>query len=245
MIPFHVDFNRIGGSAARARHGFSSAPGIPMGKPAAKPAPTIEPPPLRLGSGRISATELSQSDLAAVRSTLTPVIEMLEDEIELIKYDAVQVYPETLRSNPDLYKSIDTIGPYFTPQQIRSQMLLEGKAVQAEVVRLLSGAAAAYLSDTQRSTLERVKADAARLVAYLGQLETASITGAASKLSQDRIADRTENIRLGIDAVERSIVSGEAGGVPVYEPGEKPSLVGILIVLGVVVGAGILISDVA
>lgn len=241
MVPFHVDFNRIGGSAARARHGFSVAPGVPVARQ--KPAPTITPPPMRLGEGRISSPELSQSEVEAIRSALIPVVEMLADEIEVIKYDAAQVYPETLRSSPDLYKSIDSIGPYLTPQEIRSQMILEGKAIEAEVKRVISGAAASYLRDTDRATLERVRADAGRLVAYLGQLETSPITGAASKLSQDRIADRTENIRLGIEAVERQIVSGEAGSVPVYEPSEKVGVAGILVILGIVVGAGVIIAD--
>lgn len=241
ITPFVVDQSRLGGKGATQRHGFNqlSAPRWKADprKEAARPSGSgqlIQPPPMRLGDlgyGLMEAPEPSESQIKAVQAAVAPVVEALQAEIEVSKLEANAVSPESIRNNPDAYKTLNDLAPYFSPQEMRSQIVIDAKNIQAEASRLLSGAVGSYLTTPQAALLETVVDDAKKLVAYVQQFDLAPITGAKSKLAEDHAKERLDAVRQDLAEAEKLIVSQEAGSVPVFESGEK--ILGTILVLGI------------
>jgi hypothetical protein len=137
---------------------------------------------------------------------------------------------------------LNDLGPYFTPQEYRSQVIADANAIRSDASRMLSGAVAPYLMDSQRQVLETVSEDANALVAYLQQFDLAPIEGAKSKLSEDHLKALIADTRQGVADTEKLIVSMEAGSVPVAEQ-SGGSFLNTVIALGVLGAIGWLIYD--
>lgn len=251
ITPFYVDQTRMGGTQG-ARHGFNILPGprwkteqTEQGAPAASPTsipstssrPSIPPPPSRieqLGYGLMQAPELTEAEIKNIQKTAQPFVDAVQAELETVKLEAQAVSPEVIRENPDAYKSLNVIAPYFTPQEMRSQAILDAKTLQAEAGRALSGAISSYLTPTQATVLENVMADARDLVAYLNQFDLAPITGAKSKLSDDHLKERMAIVGVTLSDTEKMVVSKEAPSVPVTEDTGNP--LGTILALGALAG---------
>lgn len=244
ISPFYIDQTRMGGTQG-ARHGFNILSGprwktepAEQAPPAAAPArPSIPPPPSRieqLGYGLMQAPELTEAQVKEIQQAAQPFIDAVQAELESVKLEAQAVSPEVIRDNPDGYKSLNEIAPYFMPQEMRSQAILDAKTLQAEAGRALSGAIAPYLAPTQSAVLENVMADARDLVAYLNQFDLAPITGAKSKLSEDHLKARMASVNVVLADAEKLVVSKEAGSVPVTEDAGNP--IGTILTLGALAG---------
>src|SRR5579871_3964529 len=165
-------------------------------------------------------------------------------DLEASKSEANMVSPETLRTQPDLYKSIPDVGPYLSPQEIRNVIILDSQDVMAQAQRLLSGAAAAYITADQRSILNTVVSDANALIKYLQSLDLTDLRGANAKLAQDHATTHVKDAKALVDSVEQQVVSGEAGAVPVVEPGESAGGPGTLLALGALVAVGFILVEI-
>lgn len=242
MSPFHVDGSRFGGSSASLRHNFGMASKAPAAK---KPRFIPAPPKRNLGQGLATAPELTANQIEAIRDKVTPVIDAISFEMEAIKAEADWVSGPALRTEPDSYKQISVIGQYFTPQEVRSQILIDVNEIGKMASRLLSGAVGSYMSPPQAEALGIVISDAKALTQYIEQFDLAPITGAKSKLSEDHVAAHIEPIKASLENIERSVVSGEAGSVPVIEPMERGFGWGSLLAVGALVAVGFLIVDLA
>jgi hypothetical protein len=238
IAPFHVDGIRMGGSVASHRHGFGNAVLLPR-----KPQVLEAPPKRSLGQGTPQAPQLSQSQIEAIRADAAPIIEALQLEMEATKVEADWVSGPTLRVQPDQYKSIAIIGPYFTPQEIRSQILIDASEIENAASRMLTGALGSYLAPEQVSLLQTVVKDSKSLRAYVQQFDLAPITGAKTRLSEEHLEGRVLSITESIKDAERGIVTHEAGSVPVIEPMEKGLGIGGLLALGALVVVGVIIAD--
>lgn len=258
ITPFVVDQTRLGGAGSAQRHGFNIMAG-PRWKndpnAAAQPQPAqvqttavirqeLAPPPMRLGDlgyGLMAPPELSPTQVKNIQAAAAPLIEGIRTELEGIKLESRVVSPEALRENPDIYKSINDLGLYFTPQEMRTQVILDTKALQAEASRVLTGAISSYLTEAQVSALTTVVDDSKALIAYVQQFDLAPITGAKSKLSDDEVKQRLTDIRASVAAAEKMVVSGEAPSVPVDEQSGSP--LGTIIAVGVLAAIGWFVID--
>lgn len=258
ISPMVVDQTRLGGAGSMQRHGFNIAAGPrwktdPAKNPNPAPAPVlppspasqgmIQPPPARaLGYGLMQAPKLTEGQITEIQGAAAPVVDSLQTLLEGLKLEARAVAPETLRQHPDAYKGLNDLAPYFTPQEYRSQIITDTRAVQADASRMLSGAVAPYLMDSQRQVLETVSADADALVAYVQQFDLAPVEGAKAKLAEDHLKALISDTRQGVADAEKLIVSMEAGSVPVSEQGSG-SFLSTVLAIGVLGAIGWLIYD--
>ena len=248
ISPFYVDQTRMGGTQG-ARHGFNILPGPrwkteqpeqgapPAPAPSNSSRPSVPPPPSRieqLGYGLMQAPELTEAQIKDIQKAVQPFVDAIQAELETVKLEAQAVSPELIRENPDAYKALNEIAPYFTPQEMRSQAILDAKTLQAEAGRALSGAISPYLAPAQATVLENVMADARDLVAYLNQFDLAPITGAKSKLSDDHLKERMAVVGVTLSDAEKMVVSKEAPSVPVTEDMGSP--LGTILALGALAG---------
>jgi hypothetical protein len=253
-----VDQTRLGGAGSMQRHGFNIAAGPrwktepakhpnpvpPPPPPAPVPQAMIQPPPARaLGYGLMATPKLTEGQITEIQGAAAPVVDSLQTLLEGLKIEARAVAPETLRQNPDAYKALNELAPYFTPQEYRSQVITDTRAIQSDASRMLSGAVAPYLMDSQRQVLETVSEDANALVAYVQQFDLAPIEGAKSKLAEDHLKALISDTRQGVADTEKLIVSMEAGSVPVAEQNTGGNILNAVIALGVLGAIGWLIYD--
>lgn len=241
IAPFHVDASRIGGSLAQQRHSF----GLGQPQSAEKKKPRFIPPPEKryLGTGVPANFQLSQAQLDKIQASITPIIEALRYELEAVKVEADMVSGPTLRIEPDLYKSIAIIGPYLTPQEVRSAVMVDASEIGKAAKRVLTGALSSYLSADQRQSLQTIVSDAGALEAYVRQFDITPLTGATAKLAQDHVDSHVAEALGELEEAERGIVSTEAAGIPVIEPVEKGFGIGGLIAVGTLIAVGIIVAD--
>lgn len=260
ISPMVVDQTRLGGAGSMQRHGFNIAAGPRWKSDPAKnpnpapalplpPAPApqqlmIQPPPSRLGSlgyGLMQTPKLTREQITEIQGSAAPAVDTLQTLLEGLKLEAQTVTPENLRQNPDAYKTLNDLAPYFTAQEYRSQIIADAKAIGADASRMLSGAAASYLMESQGQVLDTVIDDSKTLVAYLQQFDLAPIEGAKAKLSEDHLKALLADARQAVSDTERLIVSMEAGSVPVAE--QTGSILGAVLALGVLGAIGWLIYE--
>lgn len=260
MVPFQVDVVRFGGSQATHRHGFGGASisSTPPPPPLPPPPPPVQrivrpPSPVRvylgeslpdiLGQGKPTAPALNPDTLNQIRSAAGNAAETLRYELEAVKVERDMVSGQALRTEPDLYKSIAIVGPYLTPREIRNVIINDARAIQGQAQRLLSGAAAPYITAGQRAILSTVVSDAKAEIDYMQNFDLTPLTGANAKLAQDHTETHVKASRDVIDSIERAIVSGEAASVPVREPGESGGGPGALIAVGALVAVTVLLVE--
>lgn len=237
-----VDQARMGGAFASQRHAFGIVP--PSVAPVEAATPPPEPPPKRvLAEGPMPAPELSQAQVAEIQGRLDTLADAVQLELEAVKAEADMVSGPALRVEPDLYKSIAVVGPYFTPQEIRNVLIMDARALETAAGRVLEGAASPYLTEEQRGKLETAVSDAKALVNYLQNLDLAPLGGEKSRFAMDHTATHMKGIDDLTKAVERDVVAGEAPAVPVKEPLETGTPWGAILLLGALVTVGILVSD--
>lgn len=256
MVPFHVDVVKFGGSHATHRHAFGSAPPTAQAQQTVAQQPTrpaYAPPPVRvylgdslpdiLGQGKPSAPTLDQDVLSAIQTEVGHVADTLRYELEAVKAEGEMVSPSTLRTDPDLYKSIAIVGPYLTAQEVRNVVINDARSIQSQAQRLLSGATAPYITSSQRAILSTVISDAKGEIAYMENFDLTPLSGANAKFAQDHADGHVKAAREIVDAIEREVVTGEASSVPVREPGEKSGGPGTLIVVGALLAATVLLVE--
>jgi len=252
--PFHVDVVRFGGSQATQRHAFGT-PGngvSPQAPPPSAPAKApLAPPPARiylgdrpLGQGQPTTPRIPPEALPELQSAIGYAVETLRYELETVKAEADTATPQAVRSNPDGFRSIEAVGQYLSPQEVRSALILGAQDLSQQAQRLLTGAASPYVSADQRSVLNTVVADAAALVKFLQQFDLAPLAGANLKLANEYAASHTSAAASVVDAIEREVVSHEAASVPVVEPGESAlGGPGALLALGALVAVTVILME--
>lgn len=261
IYPFVVDQTRHGGTGSGQRHGFNLMAGprwkadpnaapqqqLPQAPPQvqAMVRQEIAPPPMRLGElgyGLMAAPQLTADQIKAIQTAVGPAVEAIRTELEGLKLEGRTLSPEALRENPDIYKSISDLSLYFTPAEMRTQVILDTKALMGESSRLLTGALASYLTEPQVMALSTAVNDSKDLISYLQQFDISPVTGAKSKLSDDEIKQRLSAIRSAVADTEKMVVSQEAPSVPVAEDSSGSTL-GTIIALGVLAAVGWYLID--
>jgi hypothetical protein len=190
----------------------------------------------------MSAPELTEAQVKAIQKAAGPLIEGIRTELEALKLEGQVLSPESLRENPDIYKALNELGLYFTPQEMRSQTIIDARGLQAEASRVSSGAISSYLTEAQIAALATVASDSKALIAYVQQFDLAPITGAKSKLSDDEVKQRLSEVRMALQEVEKIIVTQEAPSVPVAEQTGGGAL-GTILAVGILAAVGWFLVD--
>lgn len=217
VSPFFVDPSRIGGSITPRRHSFSA----PSQEKERLPR-WLPPPPRRvLAEGFPGTPRLSSAQLNAIRAKADTAAETLKYELETVKVESDYISGPTLKSSPDLYKRIGLVGTRFTPQAIRSQVMLDAQAIEMAASRLRAGALSSYLAPSTIATLDEVIQDANSLVQYERQFDAVEIGPGETPIADGHVESHVLAANQLIAQAEREAVAAEAGSVPVLEPMER------------------------
>lgn len=240
MMPFmgivQVDPSRMGGALGQQRHSFGLPP-APAGPPASPartamgqenlpiPAPQPQPPPAPL--------DLPVDVSASVRA----MVEVLSLEADIITEELNAVLPVTLRANPGAAKEIPIVGGSYNPQQLRTQIILDARALMSIASRAITGSLAHYLKPEEMTILATVESNMSGIIDTAEQYDLQPIPQGTTALSERHTALHTRAAAEMLERTERSIVSLEAGGIPVREPSEKTGTVFALLAVSAVVAA--------
>jgi hypothetical protein len=235
-----IDPSRMGGSQAPHRHAFAAAPRqtpVPSA-PAAHRAALSQAAPVPNGL----VLDVSESERASIRDAAATVVEALRLEIDVVGSELETVTPEALRATPDLRIGIPIVG-MLPPPEIRTQITIDARRIDALAQRLLTGAAAPYLRPEQADALDAVHDSARAILAQAQQYDLAPIKDEDIQLSAEHADTHVGDIAAAINEVERLIVTAEAPSVPVREPAEKGAAIGTIVGLGIIAAVAWVIID--
>lgn len=188
--------------------------------------------PVRLRMG-------ASSDVGAMIDT---ALDALGREMEAVKVEADLVSPQALRVQASDYTQISLVGTVLAPQEIRSLVIADARAIDGLASRIQTGALSHYLSSDQVSRLAGIRNDAAKLIDYEEGQDIQPISGAHSTVANQHVDAHLADPKLAVTDAEKLVVGSEAGNVPVREPDEKKlSGTEIAVGIGVTAGLGILL----
>lgn len=246
-FPLDVAGGRLslqGNTPPRAAAPPTPAPALPRPEPRWIPPPPRRGLSLELGQGKPTAPKLTEAQIESVRSKARTAAEALQYELEAVKLEADWVSGPTLRVEPEKYKSVAVVGPYFTPQEMRTQVTLDARAIDQAATRMLTGASSPYLEPETMDVLRTIVKDAKDLVAHIEQFDLQPIGGNHTRLSEDHLQSHVKSVKQLIDSVEREVVSAEAASVPVTEPGDSGSALGTLVAVGALAAVALIVFDI-
>jgi hypothetical protein len=189
----------------------------------------------------MSSPKVSEERLSEIREQADKAISELEYQLEAAGAEASFLQPETLRVDPDLHEQIDVIGGW-DPAEARSVVAADGTAIEGLARRIQEGAAGAYLSEEQTAKADRVRSGARRLFEGMRSYDVLAIAPGHRADAEEHVAIHAAPIRKAVDELERSVVSAEAGAVPVIEPYERNrGTIGVVVAIGAVAVAGLIV----
>ncbi len=192
---------------------------------------------VRLAEGTVSAPRLSAGSFS---SQIDAAIASLGTELEALIVELDLASPASLRVDPAAVMDIQYIGN-LPPLEIRSAISVAARELWNRVTRMQSGALSAYLGDGQKAQLVSLKSKAESVISAIQNLDTAPISPSDQESVNAYVALHVSGPDKAIGDAEKSVVSQEAGSVPVIEPSEKAATatkiaigVGLVAVTGLV-----------
>jgi hypothetical protein len=169
-------------------------------------------------------------------------IEALSRELDAVGVEADLVSPQALRVSPDEYTQISLVGTVLAPQEIRSVIIADARALDGVATRIQTGALSHYLSQEQVSRLAAIRAGAAQLLEYEQGQDIQPISAGHMSAANQHVDAHLMEPKAQVVAAEKMVVGAEAGSVPVREPAEKTlSKTEIVVGFGVAAGLGVLL----
>jgi hypothetical protein len=185
---------------------------------------------------------LSASVQARVSQAVDRAIDALGVEIEAVGVEADLVSPPTLRVQPEDYTQISIVGTVLGPQEIRSVVLADARSIDGLAARIQTGALSHYLTPEQATALADIRSRAQRLVEYEQGQDIQAVLSEHVGIANQHVDRHLAAPRAAVADAEKTVVTGEAGTVPVLEPAEKTlSKTELVAGVGVVAGIGILL----
>lgn len=240
MMPFtgmaQVDPSRMGGARGQVRHAFGMPPAQESAVPApirtalgqeTLPAPAPQPLPLQ------ASIDLPVDVSASVRA----LVDVLSVEADLVTTELEAVLPQMLRANPGAAKAIPIVGESYNPQQLRTQIILDARALMSIASRAMTGTLAQYLKPEEITILASIESNMSGVIETAEQYDLQPIPPGTMSLSERHTESHTRAVSEMLGKTERSIVSLEAGGIPVREPAERTGTILALLAVGAVAAA--------
>jgi hypothetical protein len=188
----------------------------------------------------------SPAPFLGAASGISPAIDLaigvLEREMEAVKVEADLVSPQALRVQPDDYTQISLVGTVLSPQEIRSLVIADARAIDGVASRVQTGALSHYLSSEQTSRLSAIRRAALGLVDYEEGQDIQPVSAAHVTVANQHVDAHLADPKGAVAEAEKLVVGSEAANVPVREPAEKTlSGTEIAVGLGVAAGLGIIL----
>lgn len=178
------------------------------------------------------------SDLAVA---IDKAIDALSREVEAVGVESDLVSPQALRVQPEDYTQIALVGTVLSPQEIRSVVLSDARALDGVASRIQTGALSHYLSSDQSARVSAIRAALAKLVDYEQGQDLQSISQGGMTAANQHVDGHLRDPQGFVAAAEKMVVGNEAASVPVREPSEQLSKLEIIAGVGVAAGLGILL----
>jgi hypothetical protein len=191
----------------------------------------------RLGEGVMSAPTLSAGTLADIRENANAAISKISSALDDLEVYAQFLAPNVLRVDPLAYRTIPDIGEAYTPEELRTILHGDASTLGAIANRIGRGSAGRYVTGDQVRQFDELYARANGVMARIkssGQMSPVSDLGLASQ-QQEAV---TQDVAELLGKIEKAIVSGEAGAVPVLEPYEQETNV-LRLALGIGITAAL------
>jgi hypothetical protein len=169
-------------------------------------------------------------------------VDALEREMEAVKVESDLVSPQALRVQPSDYTQISLVGTVLAPQEIRSLVIADARALDGLASRIQTGALSHYLSQDQSSRLSGIRASAAALVGYEEGQDIQAISSGHQTVANQHVDAHLQDPKTRVADAEKRVVGTEAANVQVREPSEKTlSNTEIAVGVGLAAGLGILL----
>lgn len=224
MRPVVVDPWRRGGMLA-GRNFFGGAPLSSLG-----------------GSYSPRLAQVSSAAASAISTLIDNALDSLEREVDAAGVEADMVSPASLRVQPDDYTQIGLVGTVLAPQEIRSVILADARALDGLASRIQTGALSHYLSPSQTQRLSSIRSKIDRLVQYLQGLDIQNVLQQNLAVANQHVDSHLRAVNGPLGEAEKAVVTAEAGNVPVLEPSEKTLSKGMIVAgVGVAAGVGLLL----
>lgn len=186
----------------------------------------------KLGSGQMSAPNVSPDALAAIRKAVDATLDELEYQLETVYSEERSVEPATLRVEPELHQGISEIGDW-DPMEVRSQLAADALALRGVAERLATGSVSSYLSSDELSRAQAAGVRAGKLWDYLRSLDSINVRAGHEDSSARHLEMHMKGLDQDVAELEKAVVTAEAGSVPVVEPYERTNkTVGTVAVAG-------------
>lgn len=177
-----------------------------------------------------------------VGQAIDVALDALAREMEAVKVESDLVSPQALRVQPDDYTQISLVGTLLAPQEIRSLVIADARALDGVASRIQTGALSHYLSPDQINRLAGIRGDAAKLIDYEEGQDIQPISSAHQSVANQHVDAHLADPKGATAEAEKLVVGSEAANVPVLEPSEKKlSGTEIAVGIGVTAGLGILL----
>jgi hypothetical protein len=216
LRPIVVDPFR-GGGAFGMRHMFLGQTTAPAAPPPAAPV------------------NVSSAQVSDIQKLIGQAVDKLNYELEAVGVESDLVSGSMLRTDPTQYQQIQDVGPTFSPQEVRSVILMDAQQLDALAARLKAGALSHYLSSEQQKAIGDVRTKAGQIVNFVEGQDLQAIQPGHESLAEQHTQRHTQNSKALVEKAEKMVVGAEAGAVPVKEPYEKT-----LGVVEIVAGVGVL-----
>lgn len=176
--------------------------------------------------------------VSGISHAIDLAIDALGREMEVVTVEADLVSPPALRVQPDDYTQISLVGTVLAPQEIRSLVIADARAIDGLASRIETGALSHYLSSDQTSRLSGIRRDASRLVDYEEGQDIQPVSAGHVTVANQHVDAHLADPHRAVADAEKLVVGSEAANVPVREPAEK-TLSGTEIAVGIGVAAGL------
>jgi len=187
-----------------------------------------------LGQSRPPAApvSVSGSQVSDIQALIGKAIDAISYQLDAVGVELDMVSGSALRVDPTQYQQISVIGPTFSPQEVRSVILMDAQQLDALAARLKGGALSHYLSPDQQSAVADLRTKAGQIVNSVEDLDLQPVQPGHEGLADQHTQTHVSEPKGYVEKAEKLVVGAEAGAVPVKEPFEK-GLSGIEVVAGV------------
>lgn len=170
----------------------------------------------------MSAPNVSQEAIEAIRKAADATLDELEYQLEAVNAEEMTVEPATLRVEPDRYRGVSEIGDWDA-MEVRSQLAADALALRGVADRLKSGSVSSYLSPDEMTRAESAWTRAQKLWDYMRSLDSINVRQDHADASARHLAMHMRGLDQDVAQIEMAVVTAEAGSVPVVEPYERTS----------------------
>lgn len=197
----------------------------------------------RMAEGIMAAPTIQPGAVSVLQAGIDRIVDALNTEIQALFVETDLVSPSALRVDPTSPTEISSIGN-LPPQEIRTAIATAAQELSNLSARVTSGSLSNYATAGQVARLSELKSQADQVSAVMRNQDLMPISPGDQAQVQSYLNMHLAAPNMTIGDAEKSLVTAEAGSVPVLEPSEKNGSLKIAIGVGLVAVAGLVLWQV-